>query len=281
MTVKVAFQGILGANSEIAAKIYFGKSKISCVPVDKFDQIFLMVKNGKAKYGMVPIENSLAGSIHENYDLLIKRKVWICGEHIHHVHHHLLGTRGATLASLRNIVSHPQALLQCAGFLKGMKKVESHPFFDTAGSAKHVKDMEDPTLGAIASKEAAKAHGLKVLKAGIEDNIENYTRFFVISKAEPKQKPKGNYKTSIVFALKNIPGALHKSLSVFALRDIDLLKIESRPIPGSPWKYLFYLDYKGHKDDKASLRALDHLQELTQTFRILGSYKMGKTSKPN
>jgi len=279
MTIDVAFQGILGANSEIAAKLYFANKRIKCHAVPKFENIYQKVVRGHCEYGMVPIENSLAGSIHENYDLLIKNKVWICGEHIHHVEHHLLGTKTSSLKDIKTIVSHPQALLQCAGFLRSLKRAESHPYFDTAGSAKHVKDSGDKTLAAIASKEAAAAHGLKILKRGIEDNVENYTRFFVIAKNQPKRFPKGKYKTSIVFALKNIPGALHKSLSVFALRDIDLLKIESRPIHGSPWKYLFYLDYIGHIHDEASERALGHLQELTQTFRVLGSYQIGKQLK--
>ena len=214
MPLKVAFQGILGANSEIAAKIYFKNKKIECLPFDRFEKVFQSVKSGRADFGMIPIENSLAGSIHENYDLLIKKKVWICGEYIHHVHHHLLALPGAKLTDIRNIVSHPQALLQCASFLKSLKKVDSHPFFDTAGSAQHVQDKGDKSIAAIASKEAGAVHGLKVLKKGIEDNVENYTRFIVIAKESPKRFPKGNYKTSIVFALKNIPGALHKSLSV-------------------------------------------------------------------
>jgi prephenate dehydratase len=281
MSKKVAFQGALGANSEIAARRYFHNKQIACVPMTRFDQVFTAVKNGKVDFGMIPIENSLSGSIHENYDLLIKKKVWIAGEYIHHVSHHLLGLPGTKVTDIRDIVSHPQALLQCAGFIRSLKRVEAHPHFDTAGAAEFVAEKKEASLAAIASKEAAKVNRLKVLKSELEDNVENFTRFIVITANPPSRYKKGDYKTSIVFALKNLPGALHKSLSVFALRDLDLLKIESRPIPGKPWEYMFYLDYAEKYDSVQSKRALDHLQELTKSLRVLGCCIPGKGRRYN
>lgn len=275
MAKNVAFQGALGANSEIAARRYFTDSAIDCVAMNRFDQVFQAVKSGKVDFGMIPIENSLTGSIHENYDLLMKKKVWIAGEYIHHVRHHLLGLAGTKIADVRDIVSHPQALLQCAGYIRSLKRATAHPHFDTAGAAEYVAASQKKTLAAIASKEAAKANGLKVLCSEIEDNPANYTRFIVITAKPKRSKKMAAYKTSIVFALKNLPGALHKSLSVFTLRDIDLLKIESRPIVGRPWEYMFYLDYADRYDSKSSQRALDHLQELTHSLRVLGSYRPG------
>lgn len=271
----------MGANSEIAARRFFGKQRIAFTPLSRFDQVFQKVKTGQVDFGMIPIENSLTGSIHENYDLLIRKKVWIAGEYIHHVSHHLLALPASKIEDIRSIVSHPQALMQCSGFIRSLKKAQAHPHFDTAGAAEFVALGKDSSVAAIASKEAGKAHRLKVLKSAIEDNVENFTKFIVITKEPQARLKKGSYKTSIVFALKNLPGALHKSLSVFALRDIDLLKIESRPIPGRPWEYMFYLDYSGRFDDPSSVKALDHLQELTKSLRVLGSYVPGKGSRHN
>ena len=274
MRKKIAFQGTHGAYSEQAVRTFFGRSALT-VPCREFETVFRKVKSAAVDFGVLPIENSLTGSIHKNYDLLIKHKVWICGEIKLRISHNLLGLPGASLDGLTNVFSHPQALSQCEGFLKKKKKLEPMPFFDTAGSAEFVKLKKDQRQAAIASVEAARIYGLKVMAEAIEDNSNNFTRFIVIS-SKPKKMPASRNKlakTSIVFALKNIPGALYKALSVFALRDIDLLKIESRPIHGSPWKYMFYLDIDGAHDSESTTRAVGHLREITEYCNILGSFR--------
>jgi prephenate dehydratase len=279
--VKIAFQGEMGAYSEMAARAYFTKP-LTFAPYKEFAAVYSAVVKGAANFGILPIENSLTGSIHQVYDLLIKHRTEIVGEHKLRVCHNLLASRGSTLKSIRKVYSHPQALHQCKKLLKQLK-VDPVPYFDTAGSAKLVAQSKDRTIAAIASAQAAQDFGLKTLKKDCEDNAQNFTRFIVLKKlgqAAPggwvKRRAGVAYKTSIVFALKNIPGALYKCLSVFAIRDIDLLKIESRPIHGSPWKYLFYLDFKGHCRDQAQIRAIPHLQEITAFVKILGSYETAR-----
>lgn len=278
--MEVGFQGALGAYSQLAANWFFKDQDIRLHPVNEFRSLFDLVEKGKISYGVVPIENSLAGSIHENYDHLRARKVWICGEYKLRVSHNLLAHRTVKLSEIRKVYSHPQALAQCAGFLRKMKNVEIIPYFDTAGSARFVAEhnKSPQACAAIASKIAAKHYKLKILAKAIEDDEQNYTRFLLISKVNAgllkakRNKEKMKMKTSIVFALKNIPGCLHKCLSIFAIRDIDLFKIESRPIPGSPWQYLFYLDFEGDINDEAQARALSHLREITAFIKVLGSY---------
>lgn len=273
---RIAFQGDHGAYSEQAAHKFFHKHS-ETVPCHEFESVFRKVKSKAVDFGVLPIENSLTGSIHKNYDLLIQHNVWICGEVKLRISHNLLALSGATTTSIRKVLSHPQALGQCEGYLKGFKNIEPVPFFDTAGSARHVKETNDRSLAAIASAEAGKNYGLKVLASSIEDNPHNFTRFIVIGRNQKIEvKPKAKGKTSVVFALKNIPGALYKALSVFALRDIDLLKIESRPIHGSPWKYMFYLDIEGWSIDDPIAKAITHLQEITEYIKILGSFKIAE-----
>ena len=263
---------------------------VDTVPSKNFKSVFTAVQLGRVDFGMLPIENSLAGSIHQNYDLLQESRVWIAGEYKLRVSHNLLGIKSAKLSDLKHVYSHPQALSQCAKHLEDIGTVEPMPYFDTAGSAQYIAKTGDPTLGAIASRQAAKTYGLKIIEGSIEDNDSNFTRFLLIESiksSKAKDKPKAiakllrpmnaKYKTSIVFALKNIPGCLHKCLSVFAIRDIDLYKIESRPIPGSPWKYLFYLDFKGSIAEEANAKALAHLKEITEYCRLLGSYPECRT----
>ena len=275
----VGFQGVPGAYSEIAAKNFL-KGKYEFKPCRDFRSVFSGVESGRLKYGVIPIENSLAGSIHENYDHLQKRNVWICGEYKLRVSHCLVGLKSTSIQELKHVYSHPQALAQCASYLRGHKDIQPIPYFDTAGSAKYIAEKGDPSLAAVASRLAAKQYGLKVLEGGIEDNEENYTRFLLIEKKQQSQvsRSKIRNKTSIVFALKNIPGCLHKCLSVFAIRDIDLFKIESRPIPGSPWKYVFYLDFRGGSEDEAQSKALSHLSEITDYLKVLGSFKEASVS---
>ena len=264
----VAFQGEHCAYSEAAAFAHFGE-QIRTRPCESFDQVFSLVEKGYVDLGLIPIENSLAGSIHRNYDLLMRHALHIIGEEFLRVHHCLIGMPEAQLYQINKVISHPQALGQCAGYLKE-KGIQPSPVYDTAGSVKMLKESGDTETAAIASKIAAEIYEMQILEEGIEDNQENYTRFLEIAK-DPVS-PQGEAKTSIVFTLKNEPGALFKSLSVFALREIDLTKIESRPLPGKPWEYLFYIDFIGAIGTDTATRALNHLEEYALMLRVLGSY---------
>lgn len=274
---RVGFQGISGAYSEMAAQQFFEEPDYTIVPIPSFSEVFALVESRKLDYGVIPLENSLAGSIHENYDHLRNHSVWIWGETYLRVKHSLLGVKGTSLKKVEDVYSHPQALSQCERFLSD-SGYNVAPYFDTAGSAKYVAEQQDKSIAAIASRHAAIKYGLTVLKSSIEDDQLNFTRFAVI---RPRLKrgsysldlKKGNkYKTSIVFALKNVPGCLHKCLSVFAIREIDLTKIESRPLKGSPWKYLFYLDIEGAVTEPRIIKTLEHLKEITESLQVLGSY---------
>ena len=219
--------------------------------------------------GLIPIENSLAGSIHQNYDLLLRHDLYIVGEYPLRVQHCLIALPGVKKSEIKKAISHPQALGQCAAYLRSLG-VKTESVYDTAGSVKMLKELGERTTAAIASRRAAELYGMQILEEGIEDNAENYTRFLAISKTGTM--PEGEAKTSIVFTLKNQPGALFKALSVFALRDIDLTKIESRPLQGKPWEYLFYIDFMGAAQQETARKALDHLGEYALTLRVLGSY---------
>lgn len=265
---RIAFQGEAGAYSEAAALAHFGAESLT-VPCETFDAVFAAVESGQVEYGLVPVENSLAGSIHRNYDLFLQHNLSIVGEYHLRVKHCLIAHPGVTISDLRKVISHPQALAQCEKYLKKLG-VKVEPVYDTAGSVKMVKAQADHSLGAIASRRAAEVYEMAILAESIEDDAANYTRFLAIA---PKPiVPTGEAKTSIVFTLHNTPGALFKALSVFALRDIDLTKIESRPLAGQPWEYLFYIDFAGATTDLAVARALDHLGEYAVMLRVLGSY---------
>ena len=268
----VSFQGELGAYSEAAAIEYF-QGSIETLPCEKFDDLFETVSQGQADYAMAPIENSLAGSIHRNYDLMQRYKIPIQGEYHFRVAHCLQVLPGVGLDQLRRVHSHPQALAQCEGSIRDLD-LEPVVEVDTAGSARLIRDWGNPEAAAIASRRAAEVYGLEVLVENLEDNPENYTRFLVLgpNPLRPLPPDAGIFKTSIVFSLNNHPGALFKALSVFALREIDLTKIESRPLAGRPWEYLFYIDFAGHEETESCARALSHLGEMTPFLRVLGSY---------
>lgn len=271
--VTVAFQGELGAYSELAARAFF-EEEIDVLPQATFEAVFQTVQNGVGSYGIVPIENSLTGSIHQNYDLLLEHQLWIVGEIKLRITHHLIAYPGVTLRNITRVYSHPQALSQCRDFLRGLGNVEVISVYDTAGAVRLIRDEGWRDAGAIASAQAAVDYGMAIIESGIESNHENFTRFLFVG-CEPRRDNR-DPKTSIVFSTKNIPGALFKSLSVFALRDIDLMKIESRPLRGSPWQYLFYLDFEGDMEEKRCQRAIGHLEEIATFLRILGSYDKGK-----
>jgi prephenate dehydratase len=265
--MRVAFQGEPGAYSEQAVFNYLGN--VEALPCESFDLVFEAVVGGACDSGLIPIENSLAGSIHQNYDLLLRHDLYIIGEYPLRVQHCLIAFPGVGKEEIKKAISHPQALGQCAAYLRGLG-IKPESVYDTAGSVKMLKASGARDTAAIASRRAAEIYGMQIIEDGIEDNPENYTRFLAIAK-EPVQ-PEGEAKTSIVFTLKNQPGSLFKALSVFALRDIDLTKIESRPLQGKPWEYLFYIDFISSTDEEKVLKALDHLSEYAMMLRVLGSY---------
>jgi prephenate dehydratase len=267
--MKIAFQGERGAYSEAAALEYFGNS-IEPIPYPTFDEVFEQVENGAVERGIVPVENSLGGSIHRNYDLFMRHQLHLIGEKIFRVRHCLIGLPGAQISNLTLIMSHPQALAQCEHYITRLG-IQREVVYDTAGAVKMLKESGQRDHAAIASRRAAEFYEMQIIEEGVEDDEANYTRFVVLAR-EPIV-PQSPAKTSIVFTLKNQPGALFKALSVFALRDLDLTKIESRPLAGTPWDYLFYLDFIGSVTDESAQRALDHLNEYATTLRVLGSYQ--------
>lgn len=270
--MKIAYQGEPGAYSEAAALRFDPHAEVE--PCASFDAVFAAVDEGRVDRGILPIENSIGGSIHRNYDLLVEHELSIVGEVTLKVTHQLLGVAGATLAGVRRIYSHPQALAQCERFLRGLQGVEIVANYDTAGSAKLVREEGAVEAAAIASMRAAEVFGLSVLASGIQDFDENITRFLIVSRSPtPCGVPD---KTSLVFTLPNEPGGLFKALSVFALRNIDLTKLESRPIRGRAFEYLFYVDVAVPRHDRQCERALAHLEELAHSVRVLGSYPSWK-----
>ena len=278
--MRVAFQGEAGAYSEAGLIEYHAPVVVQGLPCESFERVFAAVKEGQAEAGFIPIENSLAGSIHQNYDLLLRYDLWVTGEYVLRVSHCLIGLPpkgglpGARLEGIRKVISHPQALAQCDGYLRLLPGVKIEPAYDTAGSVKIVQAAGDPTMAAIASRHAAGLYGMSILAEGIEDDPANFTRFLALGR-QPVL-PAGEAKTSIVFSLNNIPGSLFRALSVFSLRDIDLTKIESRPLAGKPWEYLFYVDFIGATQDAVVKRALGHLEEYALMLRVLGSYPRHK-----
>ena len=274
---RVAFQGERGAYSETASKLFFG-NKILISPSFSFDDVFRKVKKSEVDFGVIPIENSLYGIVFETYDLLLKYSLTIIGELNLQINHHLLANKKYKLSEIKKVYSHPQALGQCSEFLKTLKKTEIIPAYDTAGSALLSRNSEGEAIASIAGREAAQIYNLKVLKSNIQNNKENFTRFLVISKNKIKNKYV-HPKTSICFELKSIPGALFRALSVFALRDIDLLKIESRPIPHKPFQYTFYTDLFGSLNDEKIKLAINHLDEISLSIKKFGTYEAGKIYK--
>ncbi len=274
--MKVAFQGVRGAYSEVAARHLFGK-RCATLPCGEFAAVFTSVEKRRADRGIIPIENSLAGSIHQNYDLLLEHKLHIVGEVHLRIEHALMCSSKSSLRNISVVRSHPQALAQCAAFFRKHKRLKPEAFFDTAGAAQSVAESDDETVAAIASKEAARLYGLKILKRNLESKSHNFTRFLVVGRSPVRLRPSDNTKCSIVFSPKtNKTGILFTILGVFAVRGIDLLKVESRPDPKSPFQYLFYLDLQGNPADPDIREAFMQVRELTRMFRVLGAYPMGK-----
>lgn len=266
----VAFQGERGSFSEEAAYKLLGR-QIRVLPRETFSATFESVAKGAARLCLVPIENTLAGSVYENYDLLLENQLHIIAEASLRIVHNLIAFPGTTLAGVSQVYSHPVALAQCGRFFTQHPRVEKIPFYDTAGSVKMLAEKRIPGAAAIASRTAATVYQARILKTHLEDHRENFTRFLLLSKT--RAVPAGANKVSIVFSTRNVPGALYKCLSVFALREIDLTKMESRPLRGRPWEYFFYLDFLGSVKEDRCRRALAHLGEVTKFMRVLGCYK--------
>ncbi len=264
----VAFQGEHGAYSEQAIMIHFGASA-ETKPCKDLQQVFRSVEGGTAEFGVVPAENSLEGSVNQTYDLLLESSLKICGEVKIRIDHCLLALPGTRLEDLRVVCSHPQALAQCSRFLDGLR-VETKPTYDTAGSAKMIKEEQLRNAGAIASEISAQIYGLTILLTHIEDSSENYTRFFTIGPDDARAT--GADKTSVVFGTKHVPGSLHKALGELATRNINLTRIESRPIKTTPWEYHFFVDFEGHHGEAVCAEALEALRKSTTFLRVLGSY---------
>ncbi|SPF36766.1 Prephenate dehydratase [Candidatus Sulfotelmatobacter kueseliae] len=291
--MKVAIQGELGSFSHEAAERMLPRCTV--VPCARSAEVFDRVERGSVAAAVIPIENTLAGTVAEHADLLVARDVFIQGEYLLRIVHNLIAAPGAKLKSLRRVLSHPVALDQCRDFFRHHRHLEAVPFYDTAGSVKHVIAERLKDAAGIAGRQAAHEYAGKILQAGIEDDKRNFTRFFLIRKREARKNPhfsqnrgevghpivddryrrlipRGANKTSIAFQVKNLPGALFKSLSVFALRDISLSKIESRPMRGRPWEYVFYVDFL-RGDDEPARNALRHLGEVAEFVKVLGIYR--------
>ena len=265
--MRLAYQGEPGAYSEAAA-LQFGGEQAETLPCKTFDEVFEAVVKKKATHGVVPLENSIGGTIHRNYDLLLEHELPITAEVELDVVHCLQALPGTALSDITVVYSHPQALAQCERYLKELG-VTVEAVYDTAGGAKLVAEQKLPGTAALASRRAADVFGLEVLQEAVQDYEYNITRFAIIGGAPSADAN----KTILVFALPSTPGALFKALSVFALRDINLTKLESRPIRGRPWEYLFYVEVDARRDDLSCARALTHLAEFARWTRVLGTYK--------
>lgn len=265
--MRVAIQGERGSFSHEAVLNFLGKTTlVTCsLSADVFDAL----EHKRADAALIPLENSLAGSVAEHYDLLLSREVYIQREFRLRIRHNLIAAPGVKLKDVKRVYSHPVALDQCREFFRKHQHASAVPFYDTAGSVKHVIGSNLRDSAAIAGKQAAAEYLGEILLSGLEDDKQNFTRFVLISKSS--KKIKGANKTSVCFSMKNVPGGLFKALSVFALRDISLSKIESRPRRGHPWEYVFYVDILAG-DEEPARKALDHLREISEFVKVLGIY---------
>ena len=265
--MKVAIQGEAGAFSHEAARRMVPGCSI--VPCARSIEVFNRLKRGSVDVAVIPIENSLAGPVTEHFDLLLAHNFFIQREFSLRIVHNLIAAPGVKLRDVKHAYSHPVALDQCRDFFRKNRRIQASPFYDTAGSVKYVTEKHLTDAAGVASKDAATVYKGRILAAGIEDNKQNFTRFFLVRRG--KRVLPGANKTSIAFVLKNLPGALYKALSVFALRDISLSKIESRPMRGRPWEYVFYADFL-RGDDLVARNALNHLGEVADLVKVLGIY---------
>jgi prephenate dehydratase len=280
LSALIAFQGARGAFSEEAARKLVSP-QTPVLPCERFEDVFRSLKSGHVAGAVVPIENTLAGSVHENYDHLVNFEFPIVAETSVRIVHNLIVRKGVSFSKIKRAFSHPVALNQCLDFFAKNPQIERIPFYDTAGSVKMIVEEGLNDAAAIASSVAAEIYGARILRRSIESDRQNFTRFFLLRTADYARThvtPKtahNTWKTSLVFSTRNIPGALFRALSAFALRDLNLTKIESRPLRGKPWEYLFYVDFLGREDSPNAQNALNHLRELADFLRVLGCYPKG------
>ncbi len=280
---RIAFQGERGAFSEEAALKLLG-ADVALVPCVTFDATFAAIRDGRADYVLAPMENSLAGSVHRSFDLLVESGLHIAGEVIIPIVHNLIALPGARFEELASVASHPVALAQCERFFTAHAALKRIAAEDTAGSVREIMRAGDKTRGAIASKRAAEIYGAAILREHLEDDRENYTRFFLlaagtdVTAVAAKDAPTPD-KISLVFQLAHIPGALLRALEPFARRNINMMKIESRPVHGRPWQYRFYLDLQAAAGDREITEALGELEKVVVELKVLGSYKSAEIAR--
>lgn len=272
--LRVGYQGSEGAYSELAAKQHFTDAvlPLRCIGYHSFRQMLEALKAGKLDYAVLPIENSIAGSINESYDLLAEMGLSLVGEEFQPIAHCLIGAAEVAVSDIRRVFSHPVALAQCGGFLGTLQDCHVEAFADTAMSVAKVKQDADPTQAAIASEQAAALHGLPILRREIADHPENYTRMVIVASEPAHYEPGVPCKTSLVFSTIHEQGALARCIAIFADRGLNLTKIESRPKPDTPFEYIFYVDFEGNIDRETTQQALDDLKEVTTFLTVLGSY---------
>ena len=272
--IKVAFQGARGAFSELACRQLLAGCELDFHPLERFVDAYEALRAGKVRYAVIPFENTLHGSVHENYGYLLEYKPTILAETRVRIVHNLIGRPGARFSRIERAISHPVALSQCMEFFRRNPRIRAESHYDTGGSVKTVMEGDDEAVAAIASTHAAEYYGAEILRESIEDDRENYTRFFLLSRETPPdwERPAGNLKTSLAFVTKNVPGALFRCMSAFALRDIDMTRIESRPLKGRPFEYLFYVDILASPEEENCANALRHLREMTEMLVVLGCY---------
>jgi chorismate mutase/prephenate dehydratase len=266
--MKVTYQGETGAYSEMAVYKFFG-SKVEPVPCKDFKDVFESVKTGTVPNGVIPIENSIEGSVNQNYDLFLNYDLKVCGEIAVKLAHVLIVNPQTNVEDITTVHSHPQALGQCRNYLE-KHKWQLHPEYDTAGSVKIIKEKQLTNAAAIASEKAADLYNMKIIARDIADNPTNYTRFLVL--AHKDADPTGDDKTSIIFSAKHAPGTLYNALGEFASRNINLTRIESRPTKTTAWQYNFHLDFEGHRTEKRCTETLQAIEKYATFIKIIGSY---------
>jgi chorismate mutase/prephenate dehydratase len=274
----IGYQGAEGAYSQLAAMHHFAEADVTlrCVGYHSFREMLEAVNLGEADYAVLPIENSIAGSINDSYDLLATTDLFLVGEQFQPIAHCLIGAAEVPVADIRRIYSHPVALAQCSAFLETLEDCHVEAFVDTAMAVELVKGEADPTQAAIASEEAAALHGLPILRREIADHPENYTRMVIVAR-EPAHPAQGvPCKTSLIFSTIHEQGALARCIAIFAERGLNLTKIESRPKPHTPFEYVFYVDFEGNVDRETTQSALHDLGEVTTFLKVLGSYPTGR-----
>ena len=269
----IAFQGVSGAYSEKAIHRYF-RDDVTAAPQPEFRDVFEAVLQGTAAFGVIPVENSLAGTINENIDLLLRYPdIAVVGEYKLRIVHNLIGLPGSPLEEIRKVYSHPQGLAQCSGFIDKHNEMKGIPFYDTAGAVAHIKQLNDPSCGAIAGEEAARVYGMHIIKESIETNPRNYTKFFIITRTD-RAKFENPNRAAFVFSTPDKPGALFSCLKILADSGINMNKLESRPIPGKPWQYMFFLSVDLPEASDAFDKALDQIANSSEDLRVLGKYRV-------